>query len=79
MDRLRHKNDNEGLEFVRGWDYQFASGIVVLLFLASASFIITWIVMFTTKGHDIQTTVQTAFAGGGYIITAGRCRILCIN
>jgi len=79
MDRLRNKKDNEGLEFVRGWDHRFASTIVVLLFLASASFIIIWIVVFTNKGYDIQTTVQTGFTGGGYIITAGRCNILSIN
>lgn len=68
---VRRISKNCALEFQRTYDVGAISVVVAVPPVASLIFAIAWVRIYTHKGENLQTTVQTAFAVSSYIVTAG--------
>jgi hypothetical protein len=60
------------LNFVHNWNARLASNVIAVPFVGSFLISVIWPIVATTKYHaDIQTSVQTGFTIGSYVVTAG--------
>lgn len=79
MKLVRHVNQAidpndppKALKFVVGWDPSMISNIVLVPTLLSVAATVAWpAVAILRYGGDVQASVQTGTAVGGYIITTG--------
>lgn len=65
-------NPPNALKFVVGWDTSMISNIILLPTILSVGATVAWPIIAVLRfGEQVQDSVQTGTAVGGYIITAG--------
>ncbi|KAF1831888.1 hypothetical protein BDW02DRAFT_555833 [Decorospora gaudefroyi] len=72
FDPSSHDIPTRALNIVRGWDPKITSWIVLFPVLLSICVSVTWSIVATTYFKaDVQTSTQTGFTIGSYVVTAG--------